>query len=157
MGLSCMAQETQTGALYPPRRVGKEGRWEGVSKGRGYMYTYGWFMLWFDTKQQNSVKQLSFNKNKLIKNKQKNRIERNYDKIKVPNSLAFPRYPLSCLSQPNLLPFPCFSLVNLLLCSTKPFQEAVLEGVSSFSLILFQSLSYLLYQQHSTPISTLSL
>ena len=25
------------------------------------MYTYGWFMLKFDRKQQNSVKQLSFN------------------------------------------------------------------------------------------------
>ena len=35
---------------------------EGVSKGRGYMYTHGWFMLRFDRKQQNSVKQLSFNK-----------------------------------------------------------------------------------------------
>ena len=38
--------------------------WDGEegSKGRGYMYTYGWFMLRFDRKQQNSVKQLSFNK-----------------------------------------------------------------------------------------------
>ena len=35
---------------------------EGGSKGRGYMYTYGWFMLKFDRKQQNYVKQLSFNK-----------------------------------------------------------------------------------------------
>ena len=37
-----MAQETQTGALYQPRGVGVEwrGRWEGGSKGRGYMYTY---------------------------------------------------------------------------------------------------------------------
>ena len=35
---------------------------EGDSKGRGYMYTYGWFMLRFDRKQQNSVKQLSLNK-----------------------------------------------------------------------------------------------
>ena len=33
-----------------------------VPKGRGYMYTCGWFMLRFDRKQQNSVKQLSFNK-----------------------------------------------------------------------------------------------
>ena len=62
MGICCMAQETQTGALYQPRRVGWGGRWEGGSKGRGYMYTYGWFMLRFDRKQQNSVKQLSFNK-----------------------------------------------------------------------------------------------
>ena len=32
---------------------------EGGSKGRGYMYTYGCFMLRFDRKQK-SVKQLSF-------------------------------------------------------------------------------------------------
>ena len=38
------------------------GRWEAGSKGRGYMYTYGWFMLRFDIKHQNSVKHLSFNK-----------------------------------------------------------------------------------------------
>ena len=31
----------QTGALCQPRGVGWEGRWEGGSKGRGYMYTYG--------------------------------------------------------------------------------------------------------------------
>ena len=37
------------------------GRWEGGPKGRGHMYTYGWFMLSFDRKQQNSIKQLSFN------------------------------------------------------------------------------------------------
>ena len=34
-GICCMAQET----LYQPTRVGCRGRrWEGVSKGRGYMY-----------------------------------------------------------------------------------------------------------------------
>ena len=59
-----MAQKTQTGALYQPRGVGWGGRWEGGSKGQEYMYTYGWFMLRFDRKQQNSVKQLSFNKKK---------------------------------------------------------------------------------------------
>ena len=53
-----MAQEIQTGLC-----INLEG-WdgEGGSKGRGYMYTYGLFMLRFDRKQQNSVKQLSFNK-----------------------------------------------------------------------------------------------
>jgi len=56
-----MAQETQTGALCQPRGMGWGGTWVG-----GYMYTYGCFMLRFDRKQQNSVKQLSFNKNKLI-------------------------------------------------------------------------------------------
>ena len=29
------------GALYQPRGMGWGGRWEGSSKGRGYMYTYG--------------------------------------------------------------------------------------------------------------------
>ena len=36
-----MSQETQTGPLYQPREVGWGGRWQGGSKGRGYMYTYG--------------------------------------------------------------------------------------------------------------------
>ena len=63
-GICCVAWETQTGALYQPRGVGRGGRWEGSSKGRGCMYTYGWFMLRFDRKQQDSVKQLSFNTKK---------------------------------------------------------------------------------------------
>ena len=33
-----MAQETQTGALYQPRRVEWGGKWEGGSKGRGYIF-----------------------------------------------------------------------------------------------------------------------
>ena len=41
MGICCVAQETQTGALYQPRGVGWGESWEGGSKGRGYMYTYG--------------------------------------------------------------------------------------------------------------------
>jgi len=41
MGVCCMAQETLTGALYQSTRVGWGGRWEGGSKGRGYMYTDG--------------------------------------------------------------------------------------------------------------------
>ena len=32
-GISCMAQETQTGAPHQPRGVGGGGRWEGGSKG----------------------------------------------------------------------------------------------------------------------------
>ena len=40
-GICCLAQETQTGALYQPRGVGWGGRQEGGSKGRGYMYSYG--------------------------------------------------------------------------------------------------------------------
>ena len=38
MGVCCMAQETQIGALYQPRGVGWEGRWDGSSGGRGYAY-----------------------------------------------------------------------------------------------------------------------
>ena len=38
MGICFMAQETQTGALYQPRRVGWGVRWEEGSKGRGYMH-----------------------------------------------------------------------------------------------------------------------
>jgi len=36
-----MAQETQTGVLYLYRGVGWGRRWEGGSKGKGYMCTYG--------------------------------------------------------------------------------------------------------------------
>ena len=41
MGICCMAQKTQTGALHQPTMVGWVGRWGGVSKRRGYMYAYG--------------------------------------------------------------------------------------------------------------------
>ena len=41
-------------------RDGVNKRWE-VQKGGDTLYTYGQFMLKFDRKQQNSVKQLSFN------------------------------------------------------------------------------------------------
>ena len=39
VGICCMAQETQTGALHQPRGLGWGGRWEGGSKGKGYTYT----------------------------------------------------------------------------------------------------------------------
>ena len=48
-------------ALQQPRGVEWGGRWEGGSRRRGLMYTYGSFMLMFGRNQQNSVKQLSFN------------------------------------------------------------------------------------------------
>ena len=41
MGIRCMSQETQTGALHETSGVGWGRRWERGSKGRGYMYTYG--------------------------------------------------------------------------------------------------------------------
>ena len=36
--------------------------YKGLCSSRVTSYTYGWFMLRFDRKQQNSMKQLSFNK-----------------------------------------------------------------------------------------------
>ena len=41
--------------------MGWGGRWKVGSKESGFIYTYGSFMLRFDRKQHNSVKQLSFN------------------------------------------------------------------------------------------------
>ena len=61
MGICCMTQGTQIGALWQSRRVGWGGRWEGGLGGKGHGCTYGWFLLMFDRKQQNSVEQLSFN------------------------------------------------------------------------------------------------
>ena len=81
-----MAQETQTGVLYQPRGVGCGGRWEGSSKGRGYMYTHGWFMLTFDRRQQNSVKQLSFNKK--IERKKNKSHESSSNRFKTKHELA---------------------------------------------------------------------
>ena len=39
MGICCVAQETQIGALYQPRGVGWGRRWKGGSKGRGMYIT----------------------------------------------------------------------------------------------------------------------
>jgi len=84
----CMSQETQTGALYQSRGVRWGGRWEGGSKGRGYMCIYGWFMMRFDRKQQNSVKQLSFNKKmKKIKQEHKWKVKKIYIYIYIKLSL----------------------------------------------------------------------
>ena len=56
MGICCMTQGTQTGALWQFRRVGWEGRWKGGLGGRGHGCTYGLFLLIYDWKPQNSVK-----------------------------------------------------------------------------------------------------
>ena len=56
MGICCMAQETQTGALYQPRRLGWGGRWEGVSKGTGVCIPMADLRWGLTEKQQNSVK-----------------------------------------------------------------------------------------------------
>ena len=47
MGICCMAQETQSGALYVPRGVGGGGRWEVGSKvagGVGRIHVYLWLI-----------------------------------------------------------------------------------------------------------------
>ena len=49
-------------ALWQPRRLGWGGRWEGGSRGRGHVYTCGWFMLMYGRNQHSIVKQLSSNK-----------------------------------------------------------------------------------------------
>ena len=71
MGICCMAQETQKVTLCQHGGVGWEVSLEEGSERKGYMYTYGWFMLRFERKQQNSVKQLPFNINKIINLKKK--------------------------------------------------------------------------------------
>ena len=60
MGICYMTQGTQNEALWQPRGVGWGGRWEGGSGGRGYMYTYSWYMPMYGRNQHNIVKQLSF-------------------------------------------------------------------------------------------------
>ena len=53
MGICCMTQGTQTGALWQPGGMGWSGRWEGGSRGTGHMYIYGWFMLMYGRNQHN--------------------------------------------------------------------------------------------------------
>ena len=58
-----MAQETQTGSLYQPRGVGWEGDEREVQEQEDICIPMSdSFMLRFDRKQQNYVKQFSFNK-----------------------------------------------------------------------------------------------
>ena len=49
------------GVLWQPRGVGWRGRWEGGSRGKGHMYTYGRFVLTYGRNRHNIVKQLSSN------------------------------------------------------------------------------------------------
>ena len=48
---------------------------------RVFIYTYGWFILRFDRKQQNSVKQLSFIKKLIKKQKETEKIIQNKGKF----------------------------------------------------------------------------
>ena len=42
-----MTQGAQTSILQQPRGVRLDRRWEGVSRGRAHMYTFGQFMLMY--------------------------------------------------------------------------------------------------------------
>ena len=53
-------RELKTGVLWQPRGVRGGRRWEWGSRGRGHMYTCGWFLL-YRRNQHNIVKQLSSN------------------------------------------------------------------------------------------------
>ena len=47
MGSCCIAQGAQPGVLWQPRGVGLGGGWEGGSRGKGYIYIYGgWVIIW---------------------------------------------------------------------------------------------------------------
>ena len=56
VGICCMTQGAQTGALRHPRGVGWGGWWEGNSRGRGHMYTYNKLMLMCSKNCHNIVK-----------------------------------------------------------------------------------------------------
>ena len=43
-----------------------DGRWDGGSKGRGHMYTYGWFMLMYGRNRYNIIKQYLSIKKKIF-------------------------------------------------------------------------------------------
>ena len=66
--------------------------WEGGSQGRGYMYTYNWFMMLYSRTQHNIVKQLFSNFKKLrLRNSRnrKNRISLSADKKCINRNLEF--------------------------------------------------------------------
>ena len=65
MGNGCIMQGAQPVALWQPRGLGWGGRWEEGLRGRGHMYSYGWFMLMYGRNQHSIVKQL-FSNEKLI-------------------------------------------------------------------------------------------
>ena len=45
--LAVWSRELKQGALWQPRGMGWDGRWEGDSRRRLHMYTYGWFVLMY--------------------------------------------------------------------------------------------------------------
>ena len=75
MGICCVSQRTQTGAMYQSRGVGWKGRWQGGSRGREYMYVYLWLThveVWQKTAKFYKAIILQL-KNKLIKERKINK------------------------------------------------------------------------------------
>ena len=67
MGICCVTQGTPKRALWQAEGWDGEGYGREVREGGDMGYTYGWFLLTYDRKPQNSVKQLSFNSKSLKK------------------------------------------------------------------------------------------
>lgn len=61
MGIRCVTGGTQAGALGQPGGVGENGRWEGGSRRRGCVFTYGQFMLMRDRNQTDIINLSSIN------------------------------------------------------------------------------------------------
>ena len=61
-----MTRELKPSALWQPRGVGRAGRWERGSRGRGHTYTSGWFVLMYGRNQHNIVNNYPPIRNKLI-------------------------------------------------------------------------------------------
>ena len=61
MRICCMAQEIQTGAGWDGKEDGRKVHKDGDVCIHVCIHHHGWFMLRFDRKQQNSVKQLFLN------------------------------------------------------------------------------------------------
>ena len=61
MGICCVTRGTHAGALGQPGGAGENGRWEGGSRRRGCMFTYGQFMLMCDGNQTDIINLSSIN------------------------------------------------------------------------------------------------
>ena len=123
--------------LYQPRGVGWRGRWEGGSRGRGYMYTYGWFMLRFDRKQQNSVNQLSFKKYFFKKKLKIQSLSNDFMKLLLIHNINIRKWvlifiPYSCL-QFSSVAQSCLTLCNPLNHSTPglPVHHQLLKSIQT--------------------------
>ena len=139
VGICCLIQGAQPGALWQPRGVMWGGRWEGDSRGKGRMCPYGWFMLMYGRKQHNIVKKYPPIKNKLRKTlgcrERKKRIWGMrgpvnlcvWAKLQSQEQVEMPSHP-SCVNSlcsvlfillkwlftfPRRLEWPCWTLCNL--------------------------------------------